>query len=824
MKLKFRRLVSAVCSLALCAALLPAAVWAEEPADASPVAPPVTPTVAQIGEDTYPSLYKAMEAAETGATITLLADSQETLVVPAGKKVTLDLNGKTISADNHPVVVVNGGSLTVRDGTVTAPPAVSSDYKTVEYLSGELTTGSSTAVQVYEGGSFVLESGTIRSTGYCGIYAGASKKGSGTVTIKGGYVHAREYAVGAVNDGTILTISGGVLMADANAAVAGNGTAGMGGTSINISGGTLIARNDRPGYIACGVYHPQGGTLTISGGTVVADGGVGVLLRAGSADISGGRIVATGTGEGLVGNSAVPVRHNGIVVDTRSGFAGLAADDKVTVGGNAAVTAEESAIAVNTSAPAGENGRVVVSGGTFSGDVTDFVIEGSKTVQDENGNWVLAPDEKEAIAIYNGEAYMTLREALAEAGNGPATVRLTNSTNESVTIPAGADITLDLAENATLTGTGREPAILNNGTLTVTGKGTVLAAAYDKAAVENNGTANLRGGRFTRSVDPSGPNWYVLDNRGTMTLSDDVSVSAESPNASLVRNMGTAADKKAVLNITGGTLTQNAFTAVRNDDNGVLNISGGTITSRDEAVQNWHEAAITGGTLNGPVRAWARTTTPDMPSTLAISGSAVVNGDVRAVSYDGKAVPRITITGGTVNGSLGKDRYDSTGTQNLPADSPLAFFAVSGGTFKNPVPEAFSAENFHPHKNPDGTYSVHTHQFGPWVTVTAPGHTTPGKEVQTCTVCGEQIARTLAPTGNNDHPDIAKAQKDGSWGKAAPTPAPTSAPAAVQKSSKGNPSVPQTSDDMPLGLLAGLAAAAAAAAVALLILRKRRMF
>lgn len=821
MKSQIHRLAGIVCSLALFAAMLPLTAAAEVPA------------AAQIGETTYPSLYKAMEAAETGATITLLADSGETLVVPAGKKVTLDLNGKKISADDHPVVVVNGGSLTVRDGTVAAEPAVSSDYKTVEYLSGALTTGSSTTVQVYGGGSFVLESGSVLSSGYCGVYAGAVGKGSGIVTIKGGYVHAREYAVGTVNDGTILNITGGVLMADANAAVAGNGTAGMGGTSINISGGTVIARNDRPGYIACGVYHPQGGTLTISGGTVVADGGVGVLLRGGSADISGGSIVATGTGEGLVGDSIVPVRHNGIAVDTRSGFAGLAADDKVTVGGNAVVTAEEpDVVAVSTNAPAGENGRVVVSGGTFSGDVTDFVIEGSRTIQDETGKWVLAPDEKEAVAIYNDQAYMTLREALMEAGSGPAAVRLTNSTTESVTIPAGANITLDLAENATLTGTGREPAILNNGTLTVTGKGTVLAAAYDKAAVENNGTANLRGGRFTRSVDPSGPNWYVLDNRGTMTLSDDVSVSAESPNASLIRNMGTAADKKATLNITGGTLTQNAFTAVRNDDNGVLNISGGTITSRDEAVQNWHEAAITGGTLNGPVRAWARTANPDMPSTLTISGSAVVNGDVRAVSYDGKAVPRITITGGTVNGSLGKDRYDSTGIQNLPADSPMAFFAVSGGTFRNPVPEAFGAENFHPHKNADGTYSVHTHQFGPWTTVTAPGSTTPGKEVQTCTVCGEQNARTLPATGAADPKATPKPKQEENRQKASATPKPASSPApaavsspAPKSSSTGTArAVPQTSDDMPLGLLAGLAAAAAAAAVALLILRKRRMF
>ncbi|HIX18905.1 MAG TPA: LPXTG cell wall anchor domain-containing protein [Candidatus Gemmiger faecavium] len=451
---------------------------------------------------------------------------------------------------------------------------------------------------------------------------------------------------------------------------------------------------------------------------------------------------------------------------------------------------------------------------------TFFVIDGNKTVKDENGNWVLAPDESEAIAVYNGKGYMSLQSAIDAAGSSPANVSLVGNTTEAVTIPASANIAIDIAEGVTLTGTDSGHAITNNGTLTVTGEGTVKAMASSKGAVENFGTANLKGAKFTREVYTPGGNWYVLDNQGTMNISDTAYVYAEAPDASLIRNLGTSLDQKATLNISGGVITQNEFIAVKNDDYGVLNITGGTITSVEQAVQNWHQATITGGTISGPVISWAYGDKLGMDSTLDISGTAVVIGDVMSVTYDG-AVPQVAITGGTVNGKLVKGQYVSNAIQPLPNDSDKADIVVSGGTFNNAVPEEFCAENFHPNRNPDGSYSVHTHQFGPWVTTVRPGHTTSGTEVQTCTVCGYEIARTIAPTGNNDHPDIEQAKQDGTWGQeetSTPAPTATAAPAAGSVNT-----VPQTGDEMPLTVLGG-AAALAAAAMVVLILRKRRVF
>lgn len=105
-----------------------------------------------------------------------------------------------------------------------------------------------------------------------------------------------------------------------------------------------------------------------------------------------------------------------------------------------------------------------------------------------------------------------------------------------------------------------------------------------------------------------------------------------------------------------------------------------------------------------------------------------------------------------------------------------------------------------------------------------PGPATQGKQVQTCSVCGYEMAKTLPPTGNSGQLQKDPAKPDPAPAKPTPAPAAKPAPAATPApaaAGKAAVTVPQTSDDMPLGLLGGIAAAAAAA-VALLILRKRR--
>ena len=78
--------------------------------------------VAQVGDQTYTSLSAAVEAVEENgtATITLLKDTTEDITIPAGKKVTLNLNGKTLTnSSSDTITVANGAELTIEGaGTV----------------------------------------------------------------------------------------------------------------------------------------------------------------------------------------------------------------------------------------------------------------------------------------------------------------------------------------------------------------------------------------------------------------------------------------------------------------------------------------------------------------------------------------------------------------------------------------------------------------------------------------------------------------------------------------------------------------------------------
>lgn len=73
------------------------------------------PAVAQVGTETYTSIAKAIEATETQAVdIKLLSDVNEDVVIPAGKSVTLDLAGHTLTnVKDH--TITNNGTLIVND-------------------------------------------------------------------------------------------------------------------------------------------------------------------------------------------------------------------------------------------------------------------------------------------------------------------------------------------------------------------------------------------------------------------------------------------------------------------------------------------------------------------------------------------------------------------------------------------------------------------------------------------------------------------------------------------------------------------------------------
>lgn len=292
-----KRIISVALALGMLLSLAPAGVCAEE-----------TSAEAGTAEELQNAVSGAADIIELTADVEL---SNTVLIIPKERTVTIDLAKHTLSSTASLTIQVLG-NLTVKDSAASSL-TVGTDH-TVTYDSGKIE-GTQDAIHVQEGGSFTLESGKIHSQRNIAVSALGSETGSGaavnsTVTITGGFVEAQECAVFVRGNGAKLNVADGVLLGQDNAAVSGNGMPNCGGTEISITGGTLIGKISTNGYIACGIYHPQKGMLTITGGKIRAVGGVGVLMRGGELNMSSGTILATDNGHnasGKVGDSAQPI-------------------------------------------------------------------------------------------------------------------------------------------------------------------------------------------------------------------------------------------------------------------------------------------------------------------------------------------------------------------------------------------------------------------------------------------------------------------------------------------------------------------------------------
>lgn len=261
------------------------------------------------------------------------------------------------------------------------------------------------------------------------------------------------------------------------------------------------------------------------------------------------------------------------------------------------------------------------------------------------------------VASVDGVKYTTVQEAINNADN--KTVVLLQDVTESVTIAENTNVTLDLAGHK-LTNTASKHTVINKGTLTITGDGTLDNVSHGKGALVNNGTTNLISGTLTRSKEAGtapgnsgGNSWYVIDNNGGTFNMEGGKVLGTSGFSSAIRNL------QATFNMKNGEIT-NPFIALKNDDNGIINITGGTVSTTKaggSAIQNWGQLTMTGGTLNQVEDSLAIYTLSWDDKfnqvTTTISENAVINGDVK-IDKDGNPtkLPKFNVIGGTINGSI----------------------------------------------------------------------------------------------------------------------------------------------------------------------------
>ena len=226
------------------------------------------------------------EAVNAGGNITLTSDVTVSgmVEIPADTDVTLDLNGKTVTATGNFVKVPSGSKLTIGGGTV-----VSGRY----------------ALYI-DGGEVVVNSGS----------------------------YTAQETVCAMFGGSTLTVNDGTFTSRDNAVVATNGSSAE-GCNITINGGTFYGNIQSAGYIACGIYVANKDTVNVNAATFNITDGVGILMRAGHTTIGKNVVINlnnTGTvTAGKIGDANINITTpSHLVIDVRSNYPGLTEGYSVT--------------------------------------------------------------------------------------------------------------------------------------------------------------------------------------------------------------------------------------------------------------------------------------------------------------------------------------------------------------------------------------------------------------------------------------------------------------------------------------------------------------
>ncbi len=151
-----------------------------------------------IGDTAYPSLQTAITAAEPGAKLLLngLNELSGTMTVPAGKQLTIDLNGYMLTGGT----IVNEGALRFEDNSGQAEPGT---------LSSPVVNNGNGTIDIAYGtyaGTFTVNGGTLTTHEGTFTETFSAVENGGTVALKGG-----SYAAGAITVPEGYRIEGGKL-------------------------------------------------------------------------------------------------------------------------------------------------------------------------------------------------------------------------------------------------------------------------------------------------------------------------------------------------------------------------------------------------------------------------------------------------------------------------------------------------------------------------------------------------------------------------------------------------------------------------------------
>ena len=304
------------------------------------------------------------------------------------------------------------------------------------------------------------------------------------------------------------------------------------------------------------------------------------------------------------------------------------------------------------------------------------VREGGKVSNVENNSKapVVAEESNKPTVSGNGNtsvispaAYL---QSLLQAGGS---ILLDRDYVGDFSVPANVKVELNL-NGHNITNVSSDTFTVGLGAeLTISGDGTVDNVSHGKACIYNNGTVNLKGGKYTRSKEAStststsgGNSYYNILNHGELIINEGVTVFQTGSFSSLIGNgyysytdsnprsgyVDGTNNAAPSLTINGGSFS-GGINTIKNDDGATLTINGGKFRNTTQAcVQNNNVATISGGTFN--------------PAEKHSVESRAFTGEHNK--------GETSISGGTFNGPL---YTDGGGT-----------FKISGGTFNDMSVEA----------------------------------------------------------------------------------------------------------------------------------------
>ena len=379
--------------------------------------------VASVGDSKYQSLTEAIDAAQDGQTVRLLADAAEDVVI--SKSITLDLGGKTltntnagkatISVQSGTVTVKNGNvvggtgyynieakkdaNLTLTDVTATAGNTGSSmidNYGTLTITSGTYTGGLNVvkseedSVLNISGGTFTLNYATNGYTGVIFAYGDTTISGGEfiqSLTTTGKWDHPQVIATGVVEGHTAITrVTGGSFTNKKSGEYIFRGVGKATSDNFEVSGGTF--NKSIPDYYCADGFIPTknaDGTYGVKEGKFVAEVGskkyetLADAIRLATKGKTVKLLADVEQNTQLTINKSITLDLNGKTIrntvdiwgDKANAILSITSGAKVTITGNGIMDAKENdCYTINV-----VKGDLTIENGTFYGNVSVVQVE-----------------------------------------------------------------------------------------------------------------------------------------------------------------------------------------------------------------------------------------------------------------------------------------------------------------------------------------------------------------------------------------------------------------------------------------------------------------